>query len=287
VGLAEDTAGGWKAEFVESPIMLANAQDQQELAGIESQRLSVAIWRRFIEDFRGSHIEDRDAFTVLWANTPFLYWNCVFISETVHSFEQLKAATEEAVKIAATKKYPGLISVCLSLLDNMSREQADSILSAAGYPILLRNTGMTAGHFPIPQTCPASLRIERVNDFRILTELNAHAYGVPFEASTLSEQFAQDAFIYLGYEAERPVCTAAVIVQEDVLYLALVATHKSARGKGYGEAIVRHALQKAHEATNLTQTALHATTMGKPIYERIGFHPVANFCWYMQQHDWK
>jgi len=65
----------------------------------------------------------------------------------------------------------------------------------------------------------------------------------------------------------------------------LVATDANARRKGYGEAIVRHALQKAHESTGLTKSALHATAMGKPVYERIGFRPVADFRWYMQKHD--
>jgi GNAT superfamily N-acetyltransferase len=267
--------------------MFITAQNQEERAVVESQQLFVAIWKRFVEDFEGQ-VEDRDAFTVLWANTPFPFWNFVSISDAVRSTEQLKAAVNEATAIATTKKHPGLICVCLSLLDKRTREQADHILAAAGYPISIPITGMTTEHFPLTLTCPISLRIEQVNDFQILTELNSIAYGVPLEAtqsSILSTQFAQDAFIYLGYERDRPVCTAAVIVQKDVLYLALVATSEDARGKGYGEAIVRHSLQKAHEATNLTHTALHATDMGKPVYKRIGFQPVADFRWYMQQHD--
>jgi len=223
----------------------------------------------------------------LWANTPFPFWNFVSISDAVHSTEELKAAVNEA-DARTTKKHPGLICVCLSLLDKRAREQADHILAAAGYSISIPITGMITGNFPIAPTRPIGLRIERVNDFQILTELNSIAYGVPLEAtrsSILSAQFAQKAFIYLGYERDRPVCTAAIIVRKDVLYLALVATSEDARGKGYGEAIVRHALQKAHAATNLTHAALHATDMGKPVYRRIGFRPVADFRWYMQQHN--
>jgi GNAT superfamily N-acetyltransferase len=125
-----------------------------------------------------------------------------------------------------------------------------------------------------------------VANFQILTELNAIAYGVPIDAvtsSTLSQRFAPDAFIYVGFENDRPFCTAAVIVQRKLLYLALVATREDARGKGYGESIVRHALHKAYEATNLSKVALHATDMGKPVYRRIGFQPIATFRWFMRQ----
>jgi GNAT superfamily N-acetyltransferase len=268
--------------------MFVNAQDQESGVALKSSRLQVAIWRRFAEDFKGAHIEDREALSVAWAHTPFPFWNVIFLSTNVHRVEQLRAAADESAAIAATKEQSGLICVCSSLLDGAAGEQLVGIMSAVGYPVTIPITGMTAGHFPITHACPKSLRIERVSDFRILTELNCHAYAVPPEAarpSTLSEQLAQRAFIYLGYEADRPVSTAAVIVHEDVLYLALVATDANARGKGYGEAIVRHSLQKAHEATGLTQAALHATELGKPIYEHIGFQPVAEFRWYMQKHD--
>jgi GNAT superfamily N-acetyltransferase len=268
--------------------MLVTAQDQEERAVIVSLQLFVAIWRRFVGGFTGNQIEDMDALTVLWANTPFPFWNFVFISDAVHSTEQLKTAVDAATAIAATKQHPGLICVCLSLLDRWAREQSNRILAATGHSISMPMTGMITGHFPLALTCPASLRIERVTNFQILTELNSQAYGVPLEAarsSTLSEEFALGAFIYLGYEADRPVCTAAVIAQEDVLYLALVATHEDARNKGYGEAIVRHALQKGHEATRFSKAALHATDMGRPVYERIGFQPVANFRWYIQKRN--
>jgi hypothetical protein len=174
--------------------MFITSQDQAEHFIMHSQQLHIAIWKRSAEDFAGANIEDKDAVTVSWGNTRFPFWNFLFISESVHSSEQLNAAIDEAAAIAATKTHSGLISVCPSLLDKRSRELPNSILSAVGYPI------------SIPMT-------------------------------------------------------------------------------GYGEAIVRHALQKAHEATNLIQAALHAPDMGRPVYERIGFQPVADLRWYMQQHN--
>lgn len=277
-----------RSSYWEFIIMFVNAQEQGNSVVLESLELQVAIWRRFAADFKEAQTEDRESLTVLWAHTLFPFWNVIFLSEKIHRAEQLRAAVEESAAIAATKKEVGIISVCSSLLEDAAAEQSDSILSAAGYSLAVPITGMTAEYPPIASTCPENLRIERVNDFKILTELNCHAYGVPLEAagpSTLSEQFAQGAFIYLGYEADNPVCTAAVVVHQDVLYLALVATHANARGKGYGEAIVRYALQKAHESTGLSKSVLHATDMGKPIYERIGFRSVASFRWYMQKHD--
>jgi GNAT superfamily N-acetyltransferase len=67
--------------------------------------------------------------------------------------------------------------------------------------------------------------------------------------------------------------TGMAIINEGCLFLFLVATAPDARRKGYGEAVVRHALQKAHEATGIRRTVLHATEPGYPIYLRLGYHP--------------
>lgn len=57
------------------------------------------------------------------------------------------------------------------------------------------------------------------------------------------------------------------------LFLFLVATMPEARRKGYGEAVVRHAVQTAHKATGISRTVLHATEAGYPLYLRLGYHP--------------
>ena len=84
---------------------------------------------------------------------------------------------------------------------------------------------------------------------------------------------------------DRAVSTATTMVLGNVLYLALVATVEDARKKGYGEAVVRHSLQAAHEATGLRRTTLHATEDGRPVYTRLGYRPVGDFTWYMQDHQ--
>jgi ribosomal protein S18 acetylase RimI-like enzyme len=56
-----------------------------------------------------------------------------------------------------------------------------------------------------------------------------------------------------------------------------VATAPDARRKGYGEAVVRYALQAAHVATGIRRTVLHATQAGYQLYLRLGYHPTGKF----------
>ena len=87
----------------------------------------------------------------------------------------------------------------------------------------------------------------------------------------------EHAYGFVAYEGDKPVSTATAIINEGCLFLFLVATMPEARRKGYGEAVVRHALQTAHEATGISRTVLHATEAGYPLYFRLGYHPTAKF----------
>ena len=76
----------------------------------------------------------------------------------------------------------------------------------------------------------------------------------------------------LGCEGNRPVSVASAVVNDGIIFLALVTTPAGAKHKGYAEVVVRHALQAVKEAIGLSRTVLHATDAGLPIYRRVGYH---------------
>jgi len=116
------------------------------------------------------------------------------------------------------------------------------------------------------------------------SDVNCAAYGFRLEWGHAglggSKLWRESAHAYLGYEKNDPVSAASVVVHNDYLYLALVAITPDAQKKGFAETIVRHVLQRAHEATGLKRTLLHATAGGFPVYQRIGYHQTAKFVAY-------
>jgi predicted N-acetyltransferase YhbS len=58
-------------------------------------------------------------------------------------------------------------------------------------------------------------------------------------------------------------------------YVAFVATEPAHQRRGYGEAVMRHALDAAAAAHGEHPTILHATDAGRPIYARMGYEAVA------------
>ncbi|WP_158944243.1 GNAT family N-acetyltransferase [Granulicella sp. S190] len=255
----------------------------------KSNAIASSIWRLFAESFEGAEITARKNISINWADKPFSFYNSIFLTGSINEVAVLKETVDEAITVASRKSFPGLLSVCRDLLSESVQAQVDSVFAERGYSTVMPVTGMVAESCPRASPGPASLRIERADDRGVaVTDLNCLVYGLPLEsgrASLLKIPLWQSAFPYVGYEGDRPVTTATTIVHDDVLYLALVATAPDARGKGYAEAVIRHSLQKAHESTGLNRTVLHATQAGFPLYKRMGYQTVANFSWYMPDHQ--
>ena len=255
----------------------------------KSNAMASSIWRLFAESFDGAEITARQNMLISWADKPFSFYNSIFVTGRINDTSEFESTVDEAFAVISRKTFSGLISVCRDLLCESVQAKVDSILSERGYATAMPVVGMAAEPLPLPAPDHVSLRIERANDRGdIVTDLNSLAYGLPLEsgrASLLLPSFWQNAFPYVGYEGDRPVSTATTIVHDGVLYLTLVATAPDARRKGYAETVIRHSLQKAHDATGLNRTILHATEAGFPVYKRLGYQAVADFTWYMPTHD--
>jgi GNAT superfamily N-acetyltransferase len=153
-----------------------------------------------------------------------------------------------------------------------AKKSLPTILAQAELVQAIPMTGMAGEFLPMEAPGHRALRFERIlDDSTILdfAQINCVSYDVPIEASlSLVKEHTlwnEHAYGYVAYEGETPVSTATAIVNEGCLFVFLVATMPEARRKGYGESVVRHALQRAHKATGLRRTVLHATEAGYPL----------------------
>jgi GNAT superfamily N-acetyltransferase len=159
-----------------------------------------------------------------------------------------------------------------------------TILAQAKFVQAMPMTGMAGDNLPMEALGQPALRFQRISDdstIQDLAQLNCVSYDVPVETSlSLVKEHTlwhEHAYGFVAYEGDKPVSTATSIINKGCLFLFLVATMPEARRKGYGEAVVRHALQRAHEATGIRRTVLHSTEAGYPLYLRLGYHPTVKF----------
>ena len=88
-------------------------------------------------------------------------------------------------------------------------------------------------------------------------------------AACLDESFRT----WVGYEDGKPVTTASAYVDDRFVGIYAVATLPEARGRGFGAAVTWAATLCRPEMP----ATLQASSMGRPIYERMGYRTVAEF----------
>ena len=78
---------------------------------------------------------------------------------------------------------------------------------------------------------------------------------------------------FVGWLGENPVAATTLFLGAGAAGIYHVDTVEAARGHGFGKAVTTAALRAAREL-GFRWGVLQASTMGRPIYERLGFRPV-------------
>lgn len=122
---------------------------------------------------------------------------------------------------------------------------------------------------------------------RDFCQITTMSFQVPVEAAREiyeSELLWETGLIgYVGYLGGHPVGTAATVTVEGAIGVYSVATLPEHRGRGIGEALVRHAVERASAATGLERTVLQASRDGESLYRRLGYRPVASFAVFVSE----
>jgi GNAT superfamily N-acetyltransferase len=257
-------------------------QTNRELA--ESLHQFVTIWKLIGRPFPRVDQTDRPGLAITWPDTDFPFYNGLFLTEQLTDAPILQDRVRAAAAYMRARPKGGLFVVCLDNVTGAAKESLPTILAQTKFVQALPMTGMAGEILPMEAPGHRALRFERIlNDATIqdFAQINCVSYDVPVETSlSLVKEHAlwnEQAYGFVAYEGDKPVSTATAIMNEGCLFLFLVATMPEARCKGYGEAVVRQALQTAYEATGIRRTVLHATEAGYPLYLRLGYHPTAKF----------
>jgi GNAT superfamily N-acetyltransferase len=257
-------------------------QPKTELA--ESLHQFVTIWKMIGRPFPGVDQTDRAGLAITWPDTQFPFYNALFLTEQLMDAPVLQDRVQKAAAYMRARPNGGLFVVCLDNVSGTAKESLPTILAQTKFVQALPMTGMAGDILPMEAPGHPALRFERILDdstIRDFARLNCVSYDVPVETSlSLVKEHTlwhEHAYGFVAYQGNKPVSTATAIVNEGCLFLFLVATMSEARRKGYGEAVVRHALQTAHQATGIRRTVLHATDAGYPLYLRLGYHPTVKF----------
>jgi GNAT superfamily N-acetyltransferase len=256
----------------------------KQAQNFESLHQFITIWKLIGRPFPSVDQADKLGLAISWPDTQFPFYNALFLTEQLTDAQLLRDRVEAAATYMRARSTGGIFVVCLDNVSRAAKEAMPMLLAQANFVEAMPMTGMAGDILPMARLEHPAIRFKRIlNEATIqdLAEINCVSYEVPVETSRslLKEHtlWHKHAYGFVAYEGDKPISTATAIINQDCLFLFLVATMPEARRKGYGEAVVRHALQTAHEATGIRRTVLHATEAGYPLYLRLGYHPTAKF----------
>jgi GNAT superfamily N-acetyltransferase len=249
--------------------------DQVEL----SIRQFVSAWRLMCEGAPASEVSDDDELALIFAGIPVPFFNVAIPTGTEITAGRLRALAERACTWASSRRVPWLFVVTHDAID--SSVDVAGVAGECGLVPLMPLTGMRADRVGEPAAIPPELRLAVPADDAgcgALLDVNAAAYGMsldPAKPLMGTPDFWKPHVAVLGMVDGQPASTTAVFMVDGFRYVALVATAPDRQRRGYADATMRLALQLAADVHGQKPTILHATEAGRPVYERMGYTPIA------------
>lgn len=245
----------------------------------------VDAWKKLFNSSTLADQYENTGIAMRWEDSQFPFSNAAFLTNEIKDPKILKEKLEIVVSRMRSKTRSGLLNICIDLITDDAKVEFDQILHDIGLEFVMPLNAMAGNILPLEPKPISELEIRRVENnsqFNDFSDMNCLAYGFDIEwgRTGLSNVWVENAYSFVGYIDNKPVCAASTSQIDEILYLALVATIPEAQCKGYSEAIVRHALMEGYKATGLSRTLLHATPAGEPIYKRIGYNKTANISAY-------
>jgi ribosomal protein S18 acetylase RimI-like enzyme len=228
----------------------------------------------------GGEIRETPGVFIAHAGVTFQMFNAAFLSAPVSSELELARRIADAAVFFQARGAPWAFWLCRGWLSKGLERRARLIFQKHGLRHVSEMPGMIAEEIGPPARRLPELDVRRVeceHSRRVFCEVGSACFHVPlawFQEVFDTECIWTDFEGYVGLLRGEAVSTAAVVVTGNVLGVYNVATLPEHRRRGYGEAVMRFALDRARERSGSSRTILQSTQQGLRLYERIGYRTV-------------
>lgn len=251
-----------------------------------------AVERNLRESFRifasrpSGEVREYPGVSIAAAGVAFQMFNAAFLSAAVKTEEELNRRIQLTSVHFRARGWEWAWWLCESWVAERLRPRIRQVMRNHRLRLSVEMPGMVAERLNPPAYGLPALEIRRVADAATRNDfcsVGSFCFNVPlpwfqevFSADTVWRGFHG----YVGYREGEPVSTAATVVDAGAVGVYNVATLPGHQGRGYGEAIMRHALDRARERYGVTRTILQSTAQGQALYTRMGYQTVTKIAVY-------
>jgi ribosomal protein S18 acetylase RimI-like enzyme len=232
-------------------------------------------------------LREMEGVSIASAGVTFQMFNTAFLSAAVVSEADLDKRVAQAAVHFAARGQRWAYWICQDWLEGRTRRRLPQLLHKRNLYRAVELPGMFTEQLLPPRRELPKLDVRRVAEGPVkdaFCAIGSVCFNVPlpwfcevFDSDGIWKDFAA----YVGFVDGEPVSTAATVIGGGVAGVYNVATMPARRRGGYGEAVMRHALEQARAEHGLSRTILQSTPQGLELYKRMGYRTVTSvavFC---------
>lgn len=236
----------------------------------------------------GGEALDLPGLRLVHSGVPQAVFNAVLLNEPVTAASDLRRRIERAHDYFRRRNLPWSLWLCEDLVDPAELKASLVVIGESGLLYLSNPPGMLAERLQPPRRELPELEYRAIRDAATRIDF-CHVMSMAFEGpfrllldAYNSDEFWQDGFEgFVGYAQGRAVTTACTVCDRHAVGVYAVSTAPHQQRKGYGEAIMRHAISHAYTTHGLERTVLQSSPAGLPLYHLLGYRIVSVFSIYV------
>jgi ribosomal protein S18 acetylase RimI-like enzyme len=243
-------------------------------------------FRVLAESRNEGEVRELRGVSIASANVTFQMFNAAFLAGPVVSETDLEQRILLASAHFGQRGRQWAYWVCEDWLAERARKRALRLFERHGLRHSVNLPGMLAERLLPPVKPPARLDIRRVEngpEREAFCAIGSVCFNVPlpwfsevFEGKPVWNRFVA----YVGYSGGEPVTSAAVVIGAGAAGVYNVATVPGKQRHGFGETVMRHALEEVRREYGIERTILQSTSAGYHLYERMGYRTVTRVAVY-------
>jgi ribosomal protein S18 acetylase RimI-like enzyme len=214
------------------------------------------------------------------AGVTFQMFNAAFLSAPVLTDAELEQRIHLCASHFNVRGLEWAYWVCEDWMDGRTRRKSRQMFERHGLRHAVELPGMAAERIAPPVKPLPAVTVRRVADAPTRADfcaIGSFCFHVPinwfrevFDNHAVFDRFAA----YVGYWREVPVSTTAIVMGGGAIGVYNVATLPEHQRRGYGEAVMRHAVDQARKEHGIERTILQSTPAGLRLYERMGYRTI-------------